>query len=297
MNTTIRYILGGSAVLFALLLAGSFAGALHPVGDSLAVFRLHFAAVLVLLALGWALAGRRAALALALVGACAVGPTAWMWVRPAEAVPAATLVHYQKNLLWVERDMTGLAGDIRRVAPDVLTVQELTEGNVAVLSALNDVLPAREVCRFERIGGVAVASAWAKIPGSGFCDETLGVTGMRVEAPQGPLWVVSLHLHWPYPYAQAEQMEGLLPILAGLDGPVVIGGDFNSVPWSTSVARIAEATGTARVGPARSTYREFEPLVPLPIDHVLAPEGRSGTTETRPRLGSDHLGLVARIAL
>ncbi len=297
MKRRSRILLGALAVVCALLLAGSFAGALHPLGDSLAVFRLHFAAGVVVFASLWAAMGRRAAVALAFVGAFAVLPTAWMWVRPAEAVPAATLVHYQKNLLWVRRDMTRLAADIRSVSPDVLTVQELTDGNVAVLNLLATDLPSQQVCDFDRIGGVAVASRWAKVPGSGFCDEAHGVTGMQVEAPQGPLWVVSLHLHWPFPYSQSEQMEGLLPILQGLDGPVVIGGDFNSVPWSTSVARIAEATGTARIGPARSTYREFEPLVPLPIDHVLAPAGRSGTTETRPRLGSDHLGLVARIAL
>lgn len=290
-----RFLLGLIAAAATLLLAASFAGALHPAADAVAVFRPQLAALLVVAALVGALAGTRRALWVIPLAALAAAPSAWAFLRP--ETDGTALVLYQKNLLYRRRDTAPLAADIRDAAPDVLTLQEVTDGNRAVLSALSDSLPSQVFCPFARVGGVAVASRWPMIPDTPRCPEGLGLAAMRVEAPFGRVWLVSLHLHWPWPHRQPGQIDAIVPFLRGLDGPVLIGGDFNMVPWGHALDRIAAASGTARIGRAHVTFRTFSPWAPLVIDHVFAPEGAAGTTQTRPPLGSDHLGLVARFAL
>jgi endonuclease/exonuclease/phosphatase (EEP) superfamily protein YafD len=120
---------------------------------------------------------------------------------------------------------------------------------------------------------------------------------MQVVVPdsQGekPVWMVSIHLHWPWPYTQADHVATLLPVLAELEGPVVMAGDFNMVRWADSVRRMGAAARSLPAGPSAGTYTGFDPIMRLPIDHAFAPGG--GRLELRPALGSDHLGLLARL--
>jgi len=76
------------------------------------------------------------------------------------------------------------------------------------------------------------------------------------------------------------------------DGKAVLGGDFNMVTWSHTMRRIERVSGTKRIGAVWNTI-SLKGL-PLPIDYVLA--SGTGSSERRPLLGSDHHGLVARIA-
>lgn len=274
------------------LLAG-YGGALHPVGDSLAVFRAEIAlAVAALSALCLAVT-MRALAAVALLAAVAAGLPIFLSLNLAAGASDANATLYQKNLSFRIADLAPVEADIRAVAPDFLTLQEVTAANAALLDALADTLPGRQLCPFATVGGVAVASRWPKVAGSGQCLP--GLAAMQVEAPRGPVWAVSVHLHWPWPYGQAEQVQALLPLLRGLDGPVVMAGDFNMVPWSHTLRSVAAATGATLAGPARRTFplRGGRPV--LAIDHALTPY--AGETTIRPLLGSDHHGLVARFAL
>lgn len=278
-----------------VLLAASFGGALHPAGDSLAVFRLHISLaclVLLLPALRMRAAAGIACLAVALA---ALSGVLWTTFVPAGG-DGGGISLYQKNLRFAPRDLAPLIDDIRDADPDLLTLQEVTPGNEALLTALADRLPTQLVCPFARVGAVAVASRWPLAGGETLCVERRGLAGIRVQTPQGPVWLVSLHLHWPWPHRQPSQREVLLPVLAGLEQPVVIGGDFNMVPWSHTLRSITKATETTRIGRAFNSMTRF-PLVPLPIDHVLIPAGANGGTEKRPLLGSDHHGIVAEFSL
>ena len=289
------WVLGG---LGALALFGSFLGAMHPAGDALAVIRLQLSAAElgagVLLTVmrvrwGWVLAAG----ALAVLGVT-LGPLTPLGAAASSAVSGVTV--YQKNLLFRLSDSAPLIADIRAVAPDVLTLQEVSHANRAILAELGTDFPSQQFCRFGTVGGVAVASRWPLIPDTGICQRNDGLVAMQVQTPNGPLWLVSIHLHWPWPRdqaAQAAQVAQLLPTLEKLDGPVIVGGDFNMVPWGSSVQRIAAATGTTRQGGIYSSFPRFAPWGPLPIDHVLTPG--VATIELRPLLGSDHRGLVARV--
>ena len=109
------------------------------------------------------------------------------------------------------------------------------------------------------------------------------------------VWLASVHIPWHWPInsrvneLEAEQM------LKALDGPIVMAGDFNSVPWTRRVSRLKTLSRTRMAGPAFLTLRHGRLPLPLPIDFVFSPGG--GEVELRPLFGSDHHGLLATVKL
>lgn len=281
-----------AAFLAALPLLGGYLGWLHPMGDSLAVFRAQGAALLALLALAaWGLGAVRAGLAGLALALLAGLPLAWAYLAP--QAPGADLTLYQKNMLFRNSDLAGLAADIRAAAPDVLTLQEVSEANKPLMAGLSDILPHQLWCPFRAVGGPAIATRLQPVAGQEICAK--GLAAMKVTGPKGPLWLVSVHLHWPWPYGQSAHVAELLPVLEEMEAPVVMAGDFNMVRWSDAMAAMRVVAGIMQAGPVRGTYTGFAPWLVLPIDHVLSPGG--GLIEARPGLGSDHLGLLARLSL
>lgn len=276
-----------AAILLGVLALG-FTGAWLEAGDSFAVIR----GPVVLVSLAWLALGRWArwvgALPILAVLAAMV-PVGWASIRP-ELPGGAPLSVYQKNMLYRIADLAELEADIRAQAPDMITLQEVTPGNRALLAAITDILPHQHHCAGSRVGGVAIATRWPVITGSRTCAK--GLASMQVAAPDGPLWLASVHLHWPWPYGQRDQAARIMADIQALDGPRVIGGDFNMVPWSYTMREFQRQTGTNRAGRSRPTFPELG----LPIDHVLVPKGRGAATELRPLAGSDHRGLLVRFA-
>ena len=275
----------GSALL------GGFLGALHPLGDSLAVFRVPLAVVFALAViwtdwprpLRWPLAG----LALLLLGW-----HAWQGLRPQEA---GRLILYQQNLRFDRAESAEWLEAVRASGAEVVTLQEVSPANLPLLDALRDLYPHQQHCPVAGFLGEAVLSRLPVEAGSGWCSARDGVAGLRVQTWAGPVWVLSVHLEWPWPHGQARQVDALLPALGALEGPVVVGGDFNAVAWSHTVRRIGLAVGAARIGRHGSTFRLPKVGFPVGIAHVLGPAG--GAVAVQPRLGSDHQGLLARVGM
>ena len=288
----LQFGVGAALAVVMLCLAAGYLGRLHPAGDSFAVFRPQGALALVLLAgLAAMVALPGTAVFALLVAAATGGPilASERWATP----PEAGLQLYQKNMLYKNDDLAGLEADIRAADPDVVTLQEVSHGNRELMGRLADILPHQVFCRFERVGAVAVLTRLPPVPGREVCGH--GMAAIEVEGPEGRVWLASVHLNWPWPYAQPAHLSRVLPVIEALDGPVVIAGDFNMVRWSTALARVRAASGTQVVGPVLGSYVGFAPWALLPIDHVMAPRG--GTAAVRPLLGSDHLGLLARVRL
>lgn len=281
--------------LFLGLSGLSFAGALHGAADSLAVFRHWWAAALALFSVALYFAGRPRIAILGLIGAgLAIGSVAMSYRNGGGVSGPYSL--YQKNLLFHANSINRVIKDIRAQSPDFITLQEIAGENRALYWILAGENAAAQICEFSTVGDVAVLSRWPMVAGSGHCLGNQGAAAMKVTTPAGPVWLVSVHLHWPFPHGQAEQVSHLIASMDFLDAPVILAGDFNMVPWSHTVAALENVTGSKRAGPAIGTYELFGPNVILPIDHVLVPSGR-GALETRPLLGSDHLGLLLRFDL
>jgi len=285
-------------LLFVLLLPliGGYLGLVHPAGDSLAVFRPYLAAGAGILGIILWFARVRIAAAIALMVLIgALGPILWMH-SSAIASLRSDLSLYQKNMLFLVNDPSLLGKDILTRAPDFITLQEVSGANMAVFEGLGDAYQSRQFCPFATVGGVAVASRWPIVKGSAFCAESDGLAAMQVSSPKGDIWVVSVHLHWPWPYSQPNHLKRLLPLLENLSGPVVIGGDFNMVPWSHALRQLEQVSNTKRIGPPHVTLTKMGGWARFPIDHVFV-SGGQGTTHRLSRLGSDHYGLLARFKL
>lgn len=279
------------------LLLGSFLGAIHPLGDSLAVFRAPLAVIGGVSILPLARAGSKA---LGALGALLVLWSAYTVLAPRfefSVALDAPYTHYQKNMLFKMPSTIPLRSDILELAPDFISLQEVSKQNRPILASLKAQYPAQLFCTFSGVGAVAVASRWPLVAGSKRCAAKNGMAAMQVKTPDGPVWLVSLHLFWPYPIGQAAQVRALVPLLAALDGPIVLGGDFNMVPWSHTMRAITQATNTRRIGVPQYTL-SLKNLYSLPIDHVLINSNTGPAyTSKRPLLGSDHFGVLARFYL
>jgi len=277
-----------------LLLLASHFGAYHPLGDSLAVFRGPIALASAIAAI---LLLRRGARMLALMAGGLVVWSAYTVLAPRldfTAGQQTPYVLYQKNTLFKAATTQAMLDDILEQAPDFVTLQEVSRRNRALLTNLKPHYPTQLFCPFKAVGGVALAARWPMVAGSRRCIAGSGMAAMQVETPDGAVWVVSLHLNWPYPMEQAAQLRKLVPLLKALKGPLVLGGDFNMVPWSHTMRAITEATNTRRIGVPQYSL-PLKGLYTLPIDHVLAPDNsRAAFTSKRPMLGSDHYGVLAR---
>ncbi|MCI2393391.1 endonuclease/exonuclease/phosphatase family protein [Aliiroseovarius sediminis] len=288
-------------VLVLLALGAGYLGKYHPAGDSFAVFRPQIAVVaLALSALLWVLRAHLWAVFGVIMAAAPLVPI--FGAGPWATLPNDTnLSLYQKNMRFLVEDPGLLADDVLIRRPDFLTLQEVSGANMAVFDPLDSVYQYRQFCPFETVGGVAVASRWPIVPGTGFCAKADGLAAMKVITPRGPVWAVSVHLHWPWPKSQPAHIARLLPILERLaqdetGTPMVIGGDFNMVPWSAAVERIENASATQLIGPPHVTLTKAGGWMRVPIDHVMI-SGGAGSVQRLPRLGSDHFGLLARFSL
>jgi endonuclease/exonuclease/phosphatase (EEP) superfamily protein YafD len=293
-------LLAALALGGGLAVAGGLLGAVHAAGDSLAVFRLPAAALAVCGCLGLALLAprvRRVAAAGAAAVALAAAPAALSYLPPpalaaGQVVPVAI---YQKNLRYRLVNPAPVAADILASGAEVVTLQEVHPNTQPVLELLREAYPTQALCPYGPVGGTAVLSRWEAL-GAPVCPRGGGLTALPLEAPFGRFWAVSVHLYWPWPHGQAPQAVRLAPLLADLDGPVVMGGDFNMVPWASSVRRLAQAAGVRHAGPTASTFGLAGGLLPLAIDHVFLPDGWLASQDLRPRFGSDHRGLLVRFS-
>lgn len=280
MRVIIWLIAAGS---LAALLA-SFAGAWHPAGDSLAVFRPVWA--LALLFSGLFLRGP-VRLFCGAVALAVMLPILWSALQPAQG-PGKGIALYQKNLRFDLADPAPIIADIQASGAGIVFLQEVSRRNLAVPEGLKHSYPYQLICPAHSVGAVAIISRWP-LDGAD-CTPGSGMALAQVATPIGVVSAAVLHLNWPWPYGQAQQVSDLSDKIRYIPQPAVIAGDFNMVPWSHAVRWIAGATGTRRAGPLRASFA-LEGLYPMVIDHVLVPDGWAGQSSMRPRLGSDHRGI------
>ena len=283
----VRLVTFGAWLGGAVLLA-SYAGAIHPIGDSFAVFRPQIATGTLLLAV---LAIRRT-WATAVPGAAALLSLALLTLPRLAPQEPGPITVYQKNVLWNMESWDVLAADIRDASPDILILQEMTRPNYRIVELVRDILPNEVRCpgvSEDRINGVVIVTRFAIVPDGTSCFR--GVLVGRLSTPVGEVTVAGVHLHWPWPRTQARQVSRIVPGLSELPRPVILAGDLNSAPWSHAAARIGDAIAAKPILPPVPSY-PLLPLVTVPIDHVFAD---SGTLERRPLLGSDHYGVLARV--
>ncbi|CTQ51087.1 endonuclease/exonuclease/phosphatase family protein [Jannaschia donghaensis] len=270
----------------ALTVAGAWFGRAHPILDSLGVGLIYGVVVAVGLTVIFGVLRRwPAAIAgLAIVGAgvAILVPASGDFTTPS----MGRIALLQHNLLFTNPAPDLLA---RMADADVVTLQEVSAATDAIASLPSDWTVAS--CVMSPVTATVVATRWP-VRASG-CFE--GGTWQRIETPDGPVTFVSLHLYWPWPKGQTDQVARLEPDLRALPRPVIVAGDFNQTPWSATAKRITAATDTRFVPGVRITLNQFSGFLRIPIDHVLVPRGGSGRAKIAGAHGSDHQMLIALV--
>jgi endonuclease/exonuclease/phosphatase (EEP) superfamily protein YafD len=306
-------VAAGVAALAILL---GFLNALHPAFDSLSHFRLHLAAGLV--AAGLLLLAtrfRRGGLAgIAIASICfAATPGTWLdTVGGTRANASASppdravyrLLHF--NARYDNPAPERFLSLIARIRPDIVTVNEVSQLWRARLETLSAAYPHRIVCDARgKVGGVAILSRRPFSPGaSAECADGGTLAVADVDFAGQTVAIGALHLYWPWPFEQSQQVARLTPRLRALPDAAILAGDFNAVRWSETVRTIADAGRLGVADPVGPTWLPggapdaLRRAAGLGIDHVLAGSGVVVTAIGRAEdAASDHLPVVVEFWL
>lgn len=295
----IRFITWATALAGMLLVFGFFGAWLAP-ADAVAQFRHILTALVVAGAIVTAFAGhRRFAINAALVGVAGLvllDPHLPFQGPPAEGDAKIKLIQF--NVKIHNAQEAEAAKWIINEQPDVVTLQEFLSTEHPGLEGLSNVLPNRVSCASSRLGDVAIFTRFPVITQG--CTPGDGLAWMQVNVGGKPMTFASLHLPWPWPSRQWDQLAKLEPVFAGLPQPVVLAGDFNTVPWSAAMASVERRLKAKTIAGYRTTlwpdvFHNGQAWPMFPIDHVLLPDGIQATAvRIGPVIGSDHRPVIAK---
>ncbi len=298
------------AIILSLALFLGFLNAWHPAFDTLSHFRAHLAVLLGLTALPLLIAscwrGATAVLALAMVSLISISsPIALLGSTSVRAAsepagnPGTVYRLLQLNLLFDNRKPEKVFSLIGRTQPDVVTFNEVSEKWMVALGGLSAVYPYRLLCP-----PLAILSRrpFGPMASQRCYDDTLAAAAINFGGQE--VTVAAMHLGWPWPYGQFQQVDDVAPVLRTLPGTVILAGDLNAAGWSVAASRVAETgqlTLVPWVGPTwlyRSLPNWLRPWIGLPIDHVFF-KGNVviHSAKVQEEAGSDHLPVLVEFSV
>jgi endonuclease/exonuclease/phosphatase (EEP) superfamily protein YafD len=288
------------AVAVATVLAGLAEAAWFA--DLATHFRWQYAAAsLVAIAVfGWL---RRPAWALAAVALLGLNLySAWPKpvgvTRPPSSEPFRVLI---SNVFFGNSEYHRVVAFVRSARPDAAVFVEVTPEWRRALAVLERELPHVQAAGSGRHGVLLMSrvplASWREITASPGAETMLHA---RLMAGSRPIELFAVHANWPMgsetTSMRNRQLEVLAAEAASAAGPVVIAGDLNITPYSPHFVRLL-ADGhlrSAAGGRWIPTWPIFFPPAAIQIDHVLvSADVGVRTFESGPRVGSDHLPVVA----
>ena len=215
----------------------------------------------------------------------------------------------QANLLFDGADPQAVVDEVRIRRIEVLTVDELTPGEVGGLerAGLDRLLPYRHISPGRTATGTGIWSSYPLSDTTEYDGFVLNQLSATVTVPGfGAMTVYAFH---PVPPVYgAGVWAGELSRLHGIldrspaNRPVIAGGDFNATHdhsqfRALASGRFGDAADQAGAGHL-VTYPTDQPWPPLiGVDHILVAGGHATDVATVSVPGSDHRALVARIQL
>lgn len=221
---------------------------------------------------------------------------------------AITIV--QLNAWGLNRDVRGTVDWLIATKADILVLQEIHMAVADLPTLLSSAYPYRTEstngapCPTIILSRVAPDASGVELSG-----EPAGLHStawMGFGAGLDAFTVIGVHAPWPTRVGCQEiHTRSVAALIQTFDpASTIVSGDFNATPWSTAMKRQARAFGLSRITrglftwPVRSySHWPLPALFPLfPLDHIY-----TGTAwmvfdvRTGPRLGSDHLPVVATL--
>lgn len=308
------------ALIVLLAITGAIAfgylGWIHLAFDSFAHVRLHLAAALgvmalVLVALRLRIEALFAFAVVIVTVASTIGTRALPGIAGVQADahvaaqgPVYRLLHM--NLRFDNREPEQALSLIGQMRPDIVSLNEVSQMWRERLVALEAAYPHMLYCPpATRIGGTAILSRRPFATGSEpQCRDRGAVASAQVDLGGRIVHVATLHMGWPWPFAQPWQLPRIAAALGSLDGTAILAGDFNATPWSHAARTVADSGKLTLVPGIRPTWLPralpewLRRHAGFPIDHVAIRGGVvSAGISTTSESGSDHLPILFEFML
>lgn len=222
-----------------------------------------------------------------------------------DAPPTATRLRVvTANVLMSNEQLSTLANDVLAQAPDIVVFEELRHDLTEVSPVLATAYPYHistetpwvTVASRLPLGGAKRLTISADDRGRDLLTATVEIDGQR-------LTLIAVHLMPPL-NAEAfevnrQQREVLEAAVAGVDGPLMVLGDFNATTLSPTFARLLAGTDLRIASSSRMmspTYYAYGRLG-VRIDHVLVRNLDVVGDQVFTLTGSDHRGLSVEVGL
>lgn len=197
---------------------------------------------------------------------------------------------------------------VRDADPDILLALETDDWWHRQLSSLTDRMPYTEKRLTGSYFGIHLLSrlplsqAQTILP----VDQDAPAISAAIRLPSGAeVRFIGLHPRPPHPGQSSTGRDAQLVWAARqaaqADRPVVVAGDFNSVPWETTLElmqRVGRLVDPRQLYGYVASFDAKSPVMRWPLDQVLHGPGLDvASFERLPAFGSDHFPVMARLCL
>lgn len=271
-------------------------------------FRLHYAALQMLLGAALLALGRRRTLAVVALAAVPniVPLIPYVPIGTIEARAVATrgsTTLMAVNVEWRNRSSERLLELIELESPDVVLIVELTPRWQQRLEPIFADYPHRVLSPARGAFGIGLLSRLPLKDAHTFALESTPAIDATIAGPDGDLRLIGVHLKPPTRPAQAaeraRQLDALRALRRSIEEPLAIAGDFNITPYSPYFSEWLRDTELrdARAGRGPGvTWPAFLPLLGIPIDHcVVSTDVGVAAFRRLPAFGSDHYPIVVEL--
>lgn len=304
-----RLLLLTAMIGISLIIGAGFFGAVHPAFDTLSNFRFHLALVLAVMAVLWTFkCGRVPAAVFALISFFAVASTtSGLPIASGSAQASRNTQTYRlfsMNLFWANQKHDAVISRILELDPDLVVLMEFEQSWPRKIRGLSATYPYRFHCSVHySTGGVVMLSKFPINSTPRYCGEYGSLALGEIEIAGTTITLGAVHLRWPWPASGPRLIDQHTPLLNAIGENALIAGDFNSVTWSHSMARFAEAGDLQIIenigpswGPTLTIFGQnlqWPRWFGLPIDNALSKGSVSIVSATTLEdIGSDHLPIL-----
>jgi endonuclease/exonuclease/phosphatase (EEP) superfamily protein YafD len=216
------------------------------------------------------------------------------------------------NILYRNQQLEKATALIQSQQPDILLLQEVTPFAADTLSqGLLSLYPEHEpYYAYQPNMAQMIISRYPITPGEASVQKGR-LQKVMIESPGGPIAVWNVHPPTPYRWRrQYQQISALAEDIAAVEGPLIVGGDFNTTDQSETYRLITQNLDNAHweAGwgfgfsfPAHSPRVKGIPVIAslIRIDHIFYSRHffahRASTLDQSG--GSDHFPVVAELSL
>lgn len=278
--------------------------------DLFSHFRVHYTMLFLIVAIVLFAMRRPGFAAVSVLGAvlAAIPIVSYMGVPTARAAAGSANFRIVAFNTWFRNhDYATIGRFLEQSQADVIVLEELSSQAAADLSVYLPSYPHSHVAAQTRPYGAVVFARWPIVAAEplALAEGPMRAAKVTLDWHGTPITVLGVHLHWPFGPTNSrwrnQELEGIASFAAATSGPLIVAGDFNVTPWSShfrdALDRSALNDCAAGHGLAPSWPAQAPPFG-IRIDHCWASKHwRATDVRIGPGLGSDHLPLIADLAL